>query len=126
MATPPTLYPAPGKCPVCSGELHLTELACSGCGSRIQGTFENSCLPLHMDKELFEFLKVFIFAEGSIKQCERILNCSYPKIKNLLKKTKKALGLSDTAAGVSADAIIDDLDRGKLSVSEALEKLKQL
>lgn len=120
-----SFYPTPESCPVCSGELHLSELSCSDCGTRMQGSFENNRLPFQLDEELFDFLKVFIFAEGSIKQSEKILNCSYPKIKNLLKKTKKALGLSDSP-GESAGTIIDELDRGKLDVAEALRKLKHL
>lgn len=123
--TSPALHQAPGNCPVCTSDLYLTELSCANCGTRIKGTFENRYVPFQMDEELFEFLKVFIFAEGSIKQSEKILNCSYPKIKNLLKKTKKALGLPDSS-DESAGSIINDLERGRLNVSEALQKLKQL
>ena len=76
-----------------------------------------------MDEELFDFIKVFVFAEGSIKQSEKILNCSYPKVKNLLKKAKKALGFVEDKTD-STGSIIDQLDQGKIDVEAALEKLK--
>ncbi len=113
------------SCPVCSGGLHIRELACNECGTRIKSTFESRSVPFEMDDELFEFLKVFIFAEGSIKQSEKILNCSYPKIKNLLKKTKAALGFSEES-GSTAGSIIDELDQGKIDVDAALKKLKHV
>lgn len=119
------IHTIPESCPVCAGDLFIRELACHDCGTRIKGAFENRHLPFKMEEELFEFLKVFIFAEGSIKQSEKILNCSYPKVKNLLKKTKAALGFSEKHSN-SAGSIIDELDQGKIDVDAALKKLQQL
>lgn len=123
MRNKPQTYPLPESCPVCSGDCYIREIACRSCGTRIKGAFEIRQSSLVMDEELLEFLKVFIFAEGSIKQTEKILNCSYPKVKNLLKKTKAALGFSADAED-SAAGIIDKLDQGKIDVETALEKLK--
>jgi len=75
-----------------------------------------------MDVELFDFIKVFIFAEGSIKQSEKILNCSYPKVKNLLKKAKAALGYTEDRTSATG-FVIDQLDQGKIDVETALKKL---
>ncbi len=118
-------HPILESCPVCSGDLSIRELECGECGTRIKGSFENRKNPLDMEDELFNFLKVFIFAEGSIKQSEKILNCSYPKIKNLLKKTKAALGFSKET-GNTAGSIIEELNEGRIDVDAALEKLKQV
>lgn len=119
------MFQAPEKCPVCNGKMYIRELACHHCDTHITGRFENRRNPYEMDEELFDFLKVFIFAEGSIKQSEKILNCSYPKVKNLLKKTKAALGVTE-GKDDSTSTIIDDLDQGKIDVEGAIEKLKQL
>ena len=119
------LHTAPGDCPVCSEGLYIRELACHDCGTRIKGSFENRKTPFEIDDELLNFLKVFIFAEGSIKQSEKILNCSYPKIKNLLRKTKAALGFSEEP-GSTAGSIIEELEQGKIDVDAALTKLKQI
>ncbi len=116
------LYRSPDDCPVCSGSMFIRELACHDCGTRVKGTFENRKNPLEMDEELFDFIKVFIFAEGSIKQSEKILNCSYPKVKNLLKKAKVALGFTEEDPDTTG-SIIDQLDQGKINMKTALEKL---
>ncbi|MBU2645228.1 DUF2089 domain-containing protein [bacterium] len=117
-------YPAPEQCPVCSDRLFVRELACHGCGTRIKGDFEEIKPPFTMDDELFNFIKVFIFAEGSIKQSEKMLNCSYPKIKNLLKKSKVALGFTEDRPE-SSGSIIDQLDQGRIDIETALEKLQR-
>jgi hypothetical protein len=117
-------YRAPDSCPVCSSRLFIRELACHDCGTQVKGSFENRKNPLEMDKELFDFIKVFIFAEGSIKQSEKILNCSYPKVKNLLRKAKAALGYKEDEADTTG-SIIDQLDQGKIDVAAALDKLKK-
>ncbi|MBC8391382.1 MAG: DUF2089 family protein [Deltaproteobacteria bacterium] len=117
------MHKTPDNCPICSGLMYVRELACHDCGTRIKGSFESRGNPFAMDGELFEFIKVFIFAEGSIKQSEKILNCSYPKIKNLLKKAKTALGFENENTD-TAGSIIDQLDQGKIDVEAALNKLK--
>lgn len=118
-------YEAPESCPVCAGEMYIRELACHDCNTRIKGRFRKKTAPFEMEEELYDFLRVFIFAEGSIKQSEKILNCSYPKIKNLLKKTKAALGFKEET-GSTTSSIIDELDSGKIDVAAALKKLKQM
>jgi hypothetical protein len=117
------LHRAPDNCPICNGRMFVRELECHECGTRIKGSFKSQKNTLEMDEELFDFIKVFVFAEGSIKQSEKILNCSYPKVKNLLKKAKKALGFVEDKTD-STGSIIDQLDQGKIDVEAALEKLK--
>ncbi len=111
------------ECPVCSGQLSIKGFACSSCGTEVSGKFHYPTSSLDLEEELVDFIKVFIYAEGSIKQSEKILNCSYPKIKNLLKKTKAALGLP-TEKEHAADEVIDKLDKGEIDVEEALAMLK--
>lgn len=111
------------QCPVCSGQLHIGKLTCHSCHSEVSGSFKIPGDSLPLDQEIIDFIKVFIFTEGSIKQSEKLMNCSYPKIKNLLKKTKSALGLTDEFT-TDNQSVIDQLDQGKIDVEEALRKLK--
>ena len=77
-----------------------------------------------MEKEITDFIKVFIFAEGNIKQVEKLMNCSYPKVKNLLKKAKAALNIEEEEEDISAD-VIELLSKGEISADEALNKLSK-
>lgn len=110
------------SCPVCSGQVYIAKTKCLDCQTEVSGEFELPEDKLGLDDELLSFLKVFIFAEGSIKQSEKLLNCSYPKVKNLLKKTKAALGIEEKASG--STGIIDRLDKGEIDVEEALAALQ--
>lgn len=111
------------ECPVCSGALVVSRYSCHHCDTEISGKFELSGSQWQLDQELLDFVKVFIFAEGNIKQSEKLLNCSYPKIKNLLKKTKAALGFEGTSVQ-SESSVISRLEKGEIGVEEALTQLK--
>lgn len=110
------------ECPVCSGKTIIRRIACTSCNTEISGDFEMPTSKFELEQELMDFLRVFILSEGSIKQSEKLLNCSYPKIKNLLKKTKLALGL-ETEIRNENKSIIDRLDEGEIDVEEALKAL---
>lgn len=116
------------KCPVCSNQdLFVEKIRCSKCGTGVEGEFLfQDALPDGLDKELFHFLKVFIFAEGSIKQTERLLNCSYPKVKNYLKKLKVALNLDveEDEYSLSYEDVLLKVESGEMTVEEAMKFLK--
>ncbi len=111
------------ECPVCSGSLTVSRYTCRTCQTEISGEFELSGMQGQLNQELMDFVKIFIYSEGNIKQSEKLLNCSYPKIKNLLKKTKAALGIEDQFKQ-EEDSVISRLDKGEIDVEEALEQLK--
>jgi hypothetical protein len=111
-------------CPVCNSNLKVSEYTCGTCGTKIKGDFVCESAMGSFDKEILEFIKVFIYAEGSIKQVEKLMNCSYPKVKNLLKKAKSALNIEDEAEDGS-QAVLDMLAKGEITTEEALEKLNR-
>lgn len=111
-------------CPICSGSIFVSKYSCSHCQTDISGKFELSSDLWQLDPELMDFIKVFIYAEGSIKQSEKLLNCSYPKIKNLLKKTKLALGIKEDVKEEDEESVISRLEKGEIDVEEALNILK--
>ncbi|PID30661.1 MAG: hypothetical protein CR982_01030 [Candidatus Cloacimonadota bacterium] len=125
------------KCPICNGEIFIKEVECLECSSSIKGKFQfshsksytnkesNDLLNLQsLDSELVHFLKTFIEAEGSIKQTEKKLNCSYPKVKNYLKKLKSAMGIGESEKKSKTDEILSLLENDEIDINEALEKLK--
>ncbi|MBU2511018.1 DUF2089 domain-containing protein [bacterium] len=112
------------QCPVCSDKLFIKAFKCTACRTEISGEFDVPVGHLDLEREIIDFIKIFIYAEGNIKQSEKMLNCSYPKIKNLLKKTKTALGIQDekTSQNIS---VIDRLDSGEIDVEDALKQLRK-
>ncbi len=111
-------------CPVCGSGLKVTEYTCGSCSTKIRGDFVCDGGMGEMEKEITDFIKVFIFAEGNIKQVEKLMNCSYPKVKNLLKKAKTVLNIEEEEEDISAD-VIELLSKGEISADEALNKLSK-
>ncbi len=112
------------QCPICSGDLFIKAFKCTSCQTEISGEFEIPLDHLDLEKEIADFVKIFIYTEGNIKQSEKILNCSYPKIKNLLKKTKIALGIQEDQPSRKS-SVIDRLDSGEIDVEDALKQLRK-
>ncbi len=73
----------PSTCPACSSSLHVSELSCSQCETKIQGHF---VLPqiVGLSKAEQEFMLAFLEASGSLKEMSKILGFSYPKVRNML------------------------------------------
>jgi len=116
------------KCPVCKSKLIVKELECLKCNTRILGKFETSEFN-NINTEIMDFIKLFIFTEGSIKKVEKILNCSYPKVKSLLKKAKLSLGVDNIESNSIDDdekeKILNKLDKGEITFDQALKLLNQ-
>ena len=73
----------PSFCPACSAKLHVSELSCDQCETKIQGHFVLPQL-LGLSKPEQEFILAFLQASGSLKEMSKILGFSYPKVRNML------------------------------------------
>jgi hypothetical protein len=78
------------------------------------------------------FVAAFVRCHGSIKQMEKYFGVSYPTIKNRLNKIGSQLSFVEIEQGSEIDSpaptrseILDKLSRGELTVTQALERLKE-
>jgi hypothetical protein len=78
------------------------------------------------------FVAAFVRCHGSIKQMEKYFGVSYPTIKNRLNKIGSQLSFVEIEQGSDIDSpaptrseILDKLSRGELTVTQALERLKE-
>ncbi|HOM71955.1 MAG TPA: DUF2089 domain-containing protein [Armatimonadota bacterium] len=89
----------------------------------IEGEFDLPPLAnLSTDDQVF--VAAFIRSHGSIKQMEQLFGVSYPTIKNRLNRIGEQLSFVDVAPVPPADDVLRRLDRGEISVDEALDILK--
>jgi hypothetical protein len=58
-------YAQPTRCPICSGKLRVTQVACEECGVAIQGHFTPNRFAL-LDEEQLQFLEVFLRNRGML------------------------------------------------------------
>ncbi|MCS7300974.1 MAG: DUF2089 domain-containing protein, partial [Fimbriimonadales bacterium] len=58
-------YAQPTRCPLCSGKLVITQVACEECGSSITGQFLPNRFS-QLDSEQLHFLEVFLRNRGML------------------------------------------------------------
>lgn len=128
------MYPVIGRCPICHGELAVTKLHCTSCGTSVEGSF--SLGPLQrLSQDQIRFVEAFIRARGSLKDVGAELNMSYPTVNSRLNDILIALGYGDRVkvpespdnASLSPERkreILNDVRDGKLSAAEAERLLR--
>ena len=93
-------------------------------GLSIEGNFELPPLArLNMEDQIF--VAAFVKSHGSIKDMEQLYGVSYPSIKNRLNRISKAFDFIDITPVNSAGDILEDLDRGNISIDQAINELKK-
>ncbi|MFL7814011.1 MAG: DUF2089 domain-containing protein [Anaerolineales bacterium] len=124
------MHPIPSQCPICGGEIIVTEIQCRDCNTKIEGQFYSRTFSQLTPKQM-EFVETFIRLEGKITHMEKELNLSYPTIRKLLHDVIRALGYEpggeEELAELSEEdrqKILNELDSGEISLEDALKKLQ--
>jgi len=117
----------PAACPVCGDRLHLTRLACDGCGTELAGHFPASEFGA-LDAADLDLLRVFLRSRGNMKDLERHLGVSYPTARARYDAVLAKLGLTPPAAEPSRPdpekvALLRGLADGDVDLEEAAAKL---
>lgn len=81
-------------CPVCEGELQVSRLRCTTCGTAIEGQFSVGRFG-RLSREQMYLLESFLRARGNLRDMERELGISYPTVRNRVENLVRALGLAD-------------------------------
>ena len=71
------------------------------------------------------FVTAFLRCHGSIKQMEQYFGVSYPTIKNRLSRLGSQLDFADIDVKPAQEDVLTRLERGVITVEEALEELAQ-
>ena len=73
----------PTVCPACKKQLKVKRLICEKCNTEIEGLYELPVLAkLSLQEQ--EFILGFVKASGSLKEMARLLQLSYPTVRNRL------------------------------------------
>ena len=88
----------------------------------IEGSFELPPLArLTLEDQIF--VTAFIRSQGSIKGMEKLFGISYPTVKNRLKSIAGKLEFIEIDPPAPESEILGELDRGEISVEDAIKKL---
>ena len=108
-------------CPDCKQPMKLSKAVCPSCGVAMDCDFDVSPLgKLSQDDQAF--VMAFVRHHGSLKKMESLFNISYPTVKNRLNAISAALDKSFQAPSPNL-FVLEQLERGELSVEEVLERL---
>jgi hypothetical protein len=110
------------RCPFCGGHLSICRLACDGCDTQIDSVL---AIPpfFRLPADLQEFVMTFLRCNGTIREVEKELGISYPTVCKRLDLVNQLLGNTSKPRGQGD--ILDQLERGEISVSEATQLLKE-
>jgi len=120
----------PKLCPACNSGLMITRLTCPECGTEVTGSFPPDLFSRLAPND-FDFIVLFVKTKGNVKEMERELGISYWTIRARLNEIVAQLGL-ETAGLPAEDAathrqqILEQLNEGLLTVSEAAARLEEL
>jgi hypothetical protein len=124
--------PVPVHCPVCNTGLVVTRLQCPACGTDVAGHFTLSSLAT-LQEPYASLITLFLRTRGNMKEMERALGLSYPTVRARLEEALTAAGLGrDSDRPVEDDVatqraeILDALDRGDITATEAASRLREL
>jgi len=118
------------QCPSCGSEVEVTRLSCTRCETVVTGRFQ-PCRFCKLPPDSVQFLEAFVKSRGNVKEMERELGISYWTIRSRINELIQELGFEVEAAQEDElksrrRDILEQVDRGELSASEATEQLAKL
>lgn len=118
------------QCPSCGSEVEVTRISCTRCETVVTGRFQ-PCRFCKLPPNSVQFLEAFVKSRGNVKEMERELGISYWTIRSRINELIQELGFEVEAAQEDElksrrREILEQVDRGELSASEATEQLAKL
>ena len=112
------------SCPSCNLPMQTAAMSCPACGVKIEGNFSETFFN-RLSPEDQEFLEQYLLAGFSIKTLEQSGTLGYAAIRSRLDRliaNYKALAKMDA----QKKAVLEQLRKNEISVTEAREKLEKL
>ena len=114
----------PSGCPYCGSPMRIVAMACDACEVEIRGAFRQTQFA-RMAAEDAQFLESYLLAGFSIKALAEQSGMGYVAIRNRLDRvieSYRRLRENEEAKR----RILERLDRGEISASEAAEQIERL
>ena len=109
------------RCPFCEGKLEISRLGCIQCDTSIETTLPIPAF-FRLPPDLKEFVMIFLRCQGKIRDVEKELGISYPTVIKRLDLVNVLLGNQSAPSG--RKDILEQLERGEITVQEATQLLK--
>lgn len=119
-------------CPYCTAEMEPVVLACKPCDLELRGEFRfsarNEFAALKGDD--LHFMRIFLQAEGKVKDMEAPLGMTYPTVRarlsELKERMRKAAPIDMPAVQKTSSIkeLLESLERGERDFEEVLEEMR--
>ena len=110
------------RCPECGKPMTPVICECQHCDIKMEGKFSVSILS-QLSASDQALVIAFVRSFGSIKKIQKLLDVSYPtaraRIADLIKRLDSTMEVTDNMES----QILEKLERGDISFSEAMEEL---
>ncbi|UDQ98761.1 DUF2089 family protein [Lentisphaerota bacterium WC36G] len=113
------------NCHNCAHKMEIKVMKCPNCDLEISGNIELPRLA-QLDPQSRKFIELFVLSGGSLKEVGKILDLSYPTVRNRLDSIIESLKQLNEEKKVKREEIIKQLEAGVISSSEALQLLNKL
>lgn len=119
------MHPLLTNCPVCSGALHATRLACDTCNVGVEGQFTLAWIG-RLSRDQLEFVELMVKNRGNINGVASELKIAYNTARSRLDDIVAALGYGMPAEEPRPDrrVILDRLAAKEISVEDAMRLLR--
>ncbi len=94
-------------------------------GIAVEGSFDLPPLA-RLTAEEQVFVAAFVRSHGSIKEMEFLFGISYPTVKNRLTHIAGKLNFVDVNPPLGRVEVLDELEKGEITVEEALKRLRSV
>lgn len=105
--------------------MEIARLSCKGCGVAVEGKIAIPRLA-RLSAEDREFVELFVRSSGSLKAVAAHLQISYPTVRSRLDRVIAALERASSEERDSRRDILDALEAGKVTVDDAIQRLREL
>ena len=110
-------------CPNCKGNLKIKKKQCIDCGLQLEGEFDENPLA-QLNREELDFVLDFVLMGGNFKALAERQNLTYPTLRVRLDKI--IAKLEGSSKILTADRILEAIDKGELKPQEGIQQLKQI
>ena len=114
------------QCPSCSSvKLEVAKINCLECHTKFEGTFEIPDV-LKLSTEELQFIFDFVKCSGSLKEMANKQQVSYPTLRNRLSGLIKAIENIEIKKEGTKLKVLQLLEEGKISASDAASMLNKV
>jgi hypothetical protein len=105
--------------------MEIERLRCTSCDVAVEGKIPIPRLA-RLPAEDREFVELFVRSSGSLKAVAEKMGISYPTIRSRLNRVIETLEKEEEGERTLRNRILDDVEKGTISVDEAVRRLREM